>query len=185
MRDAMEFEMLLDDVLREIANPEPETGLMQRVMLRMEMAAVSEKYETAQGGFFEGELKQEGLFRSIWNGLREMFSPSVATPLVLESRPVAMVDRMMVRRSYRATGWAVVAHVFAIIVIGYAATTRIPIARPVDLKATALADPPAESAEGSRDGWGWWTAGADSGDEGNASEVCSGADCSAEGSAFE
>ena len=40
MRDAMEeFEMLLDDVLREVANPEPAKGLMQRVMMRMEMAA--------------------------------------------------------------------------------------------------------------------------------------------------
>ncbi len=138
MKDAMEFEMLLDDVLREVANPEPEDGLMQRVMARVEIAAAF-RHETA---LFETESKQEGLLRSIWNGLREMVSPSEAPPLVLESRPVAVVDRMMVRRSYRATGWAVAAHVFAIIVIGYAATTRIHIAAPVDLKATALADPP-------------------------------------------
>ena len=142
MRDAIEFEMLLDDVLREVANPEPETGLMQRVMLRGEMVADSKIYETAQVSLFEGELRQEGILRSIWNELREMVSPSVAALLVLESRPVAVVDRMMVGRSYRATGWAVVAHVFAIIVIGYAATTRIHIAAPVDLRTTVLADPP-------------------------------------------
>ena len=37
MRDQMEeFEMLLDDVLREVANPQPGAGLKQRVMMRME-----------------------------------------------------------------------------------------------------------------------------------------------------
>jgi len=40
MRDQMEeFEMLLNDVLREVANPEPVEGLKQRVMRRMELAA--------------------------------------------------------------------------------------------------------------------------------------------------
>ncbi|HXC95926.1 MAG TPA: TonB family protein [Edaphobacter sp.] len=141
MRDAIEFEMLLDDVLREIANPEPEAGLMQRVMARVEMAAASGACEASSLALFEGELKQEGLFRSIWNGLRELIVPHEA-PLLLESRPVAVVDRMVVRRSYRATGWAVVAHVFVIIVIGYAATTRIHLAAPVNLQTTALTDPP-------------------------------------------
>ncbi len=141
MRDAIEFEMLLDDVLREIANQEPEAGLMQRVMARVEMAAASGAREASWLALFEGELKQEGLFRSIWNGLRELILPNEA-PLLLESRPVAVVDRMVVRRSYRATGWAVVAHVFVIIVIGYAATTRIHLAAPVNLQTTALTDPP-------------------------------------------
>ena len=59
MKDAMEFEMLLDDVLREVANPEPETGLMQRVMLPVEKTLALERYETAQASLFEGELKQE------------------------------------------------------------------------------------------------------------------------------
>jgi protein TonB len=142
MKDAMEFEMLLDDVLREVANPEPGEGLMQRLALRMEMAAASRIGETKQTALFEGGPKQEGLFRSIWSGLQELMSPKELAPLSLESQPVAVVDRMGARRSYRATGWAVAAHVFAILVIGYAATTRIHIAAPVGLRATALADPP-------------------------------------------
>jgi len=142
MKDAMEFEMLLDDVLHEIANPEPETGLMHRVMLQVEKTLASERYETAQASLFEGELKQEGLLRSIWNGLWDLVSPSMAPPLVLESQPIAVVDRMVVKRSYRATGWAVLAHCFLILVLGYAATTRIHLAAPVDLRTTALADPP-------------------------------------------
>jgi protein TonB len=142
MKDAMEFEMLLDDVLREVANPEPEEGLMQRLTLRMEMAAASRINETAQTALFEGGPTQEGLFRSIWSGLRELMSSKELPPLALESRPVVVVDRMGTRRSYRATGWAVAAHVFAILMIGYAATTKIHIAAPVDLRTTALADPP-------------------------------------------
>src|SRR5271155_4294969 len=142
MKDSMEFEMLLDDVLREVANPEPEVELMQRLALRMEMAAASGIHETGRASLFGGGAKQEGLFCSIWSGLRELMSSAELQPLALESRPVAVVDRMSGRRSYRATGWAVAAHVFAILMIGYAATTRIHIAAPVDLRTTALADPP-------------------------------------------
>ena len=142
MKDSMEFEMLLDDVLREVANPEPREGLMRRLALRMEMAAASKIYETAQNALFESSPKQEGLFLSIWSGLQELISPTELQPLAPESRPVAMVDRMGARRSFRATGWAVAAHVFAILMIGYAATTQIHIAAPVDLRTTALADPP-------------------------------------------
>jgi len=142
MKDAMEFEMLLDDVLREVANPEPEDGLMERLALRMEMVAASGVYETGRVPLFEVGAKQEGVFRSIWSGLRELMSPKKLLPLALESRPIAVVDRMGARRSYRATGWAVAVHVFAILMIGYAATTKIHIAAPVDLRTTALADPP-------------------------------------------
>ncbi len=43
MRDQRdEFEMLLDDVLREVANPEPEEDLKQRVMMQMEIAAAQD-----------------------------------------------------------------------------------------------------------------------------------------------
>lgn len=142
MKDAMEFEMLLDDVLREVANPEPEEGLMQRLSARMEMAAASGIYECAPAALFESGPKQEGLFRSIWSGLRELVSPKELLPLTLASRSVAVVDRVGVRRSYRATGWAVAVHVFAILMIGYAATTKIHIAAPINLRTTAMADPP-------------------------------------------
>ena len=99
MRDSMdseEFEMLLDDVLQEIANPEPVEDLKQRVMMQMEMVAAqaSELQGTdthAMGiGLFETELKPEGVFNSLWSSLRELVWPSKLPPLVLESRPVAV-----------------------------------------------------------------------------------------------
>jgi protein TonB len=149
MKDAMEFEMLLDDVLRGVANPEPGDGLKQRVMMRMEMVAVrGSEIEGAAAhaagiGLFEMELKGEGVFSSLWNSLREMVFPTNLPPLVLASRPVAVADRMDGARSYRATGWAVLAHVFAVLVIGYAATTRIHLAAPVrTMQVSELTVPP-------------------------------------------
>jgi protein TonB len=146
MRDAMEFEMLLDDVLREVANPDPEKGLEQRLIRRMEMAAAEVQalgLEEAGLASLDGGVVVEGVFRSLWSSLRELVAPVKLPPLVLESRPVVVVDRMAGGRSYRPAAWAVAAHAFAILVIGYAATTRIHIAAPTNLRvAAALADPP-------------------------------------------
>jgi protein TonB len=132
---------LLDDVLREVANPEPVEGLKQRLMMRM-MDAAGQASELQRVVLFDGGPREEGVFRSIWNSLRELVSPSMLAPLVLESRPVAVVDRMGSVRSYRSAAWAVVAHVFAILVIGYAATTGIHLAAPVKLQVTELTVPP-------------------------------------------
>ena len=136
-----EFEMLLDDVLQEIANPEPVEDLKQRVMMQMEMAAVPSS-ELQGLALFEGGPKEEGVFRSLWNNLRDLVLPNKQPPLVLESQPVAIVDRMAAGRSYRSTAWAVAAHALAILVIGYLVKTHIHFAAPVKaLLVTELRDP--------------------------------------------
>jgi protein TonB len=145
MRDQMEeFEMLLDDVLREVANPQPGTGLKQRVMMRLEMAAAqaSELHGMAEVVLLDGGTKPENILSSLWSGLRELVLPNRLSPLVLESRPVVVVDRMFEGRSYRPAGWAVVAHVFAVLMVGFAATTKIHIAAPVKMVTTELVVPP-------------------------------------------
>jgi protein TonB len=145
MRDQMgEFEMLLDDVLREVANPQPGTGLKQRVMMRLEMAAAqaSELHGMTEVGLLGGGTKQESILSSLWSGLRELVLPNRLSPLVLESRPVVVVDRMFEGRSYRSAGWAVVAHAFAVLMVGFAATTQIHIAAPVKTVTTELVIPP-------------------------------------------
>lgn len=133
--------MHLDDVLQEIANPEPVEDLKQRVMMQMEMAAVPSS--KPQGwALFEGGPKEEGVFRSLWNNLRDLVLPNKQPPLVLESRPMAVVDRMAVGRSYRSTAWAVGAHALAILGIGYLVKTHIYFAAPVKaLLVTELRDP--------------------------------------------
>jgi protein TonB len=150
MRDAMEeFEMLLDDVLREVANPEPVEGLKRRVMMRLEMAAAqASELQGATGvglgiGLFDVETKQGGIFSSLWSGFRELVMPNRLPPLVLESRPVAVVDRMAAGRSYRSTLWAVGAHALAVLLIGYLVKVHVRFAAPVKLvQMTELAVPP-------------------------------------------
>jgi len=69
--------------------------------------------------------------------------PSRLPPLVLESRPVAVVDRMAAERSYRSTVWAVGAHALAILLIGYLVKTHVRFAAPVKMmQMTELAVPP-------------------------------------------
>ena len=147
MRDQMdEFEVLLDDVLREVANAEPVEDLKQRVMMQIEQAAArgSDLRETELGrGVFGREMKEEGVFRSLWSSLRELVMPDRLPPLVLESQPVAVVDRMAVGRSYRSTGWAVGAHALAILLIVYLVKTHVRFAAPVKtVQVTELAVPP-------------------------------------------
>jgi periplasmic protein TonB len=147
MRDAMEeFEMLLDDVLHEVANPQPVEGLKQRVMMRMEMAAAqpSELERMAKSvALFEEKQKQEGVLASAWSSLRELVWPGKLPPLVLESRPIAVVDRMAAGRSYRSTLWAVGAHALAVLLIGYLVKTNVRFAAPVKvMQMTELAIPP-------------------------------------------
>jgi protein TonB len=150
MRDQVEeFEMLLDDVLREVANPEPEEGLKQRVMMQMEVAArqASEMQELATHGagigLFDVELRQQAVFSSLWSSLREFVWPTKLPPLVLESEPVAVIDRMAVSRDFRSTAWAVGAHALAILLIGYLLKTHVRFAAPAKIvRALELALPP-------------------------------------------
>jgi periplasmic protein TonB len=150
MRDQLEeFEMLLDDVLREVANAEPVEGLKQRVMMRLETAAAQTKElqeATAVGlgiGLFGVETRQGSIFGSLWSGLRELVMPNRLPPLVLKSQPVAVVDRMAVGRSYRSTAWAVGAHALVILLIVYLVKTHVRFAAPVKtMQVTDLAVPP-------------------------------------------
>jgi periplasmic protein TonB len=142
-RDSMEeFEMLLDDVLRDVANPEPVEDLRHRVMMQMEIAA-GQGLELPRETLFEGPPQQEGVFRSLWSSLRELVLPDKLPPLVLESQPVAVVDRMTEGRSFRSTAWAVAAHALAILLIGYLVKTHVRFAAPVKtLQVTELSVPP-------------------------------------------
>ncbi|HEY4354196.1 MAG TPA: energy transducer TonB [Acidobacteriaceae bacterium] len=65
-----------------------------------------------------GELQEEGVFASLVSSFRDVFFPVKLPPLVLESQPVAVVDKMAVKRSPTSTAAAVVLHgvVFAFII---------------------------------------------------------------------
>jgi protein TonB len=150
MRDQLgEFEVLLNDVLHEVANPEPTEDLKRRVMLRMEMAAAQlteRKDASAQvvdAMLFEGG-REEGLFHSLWSSLRELVLPAKLPPLVLESQLVAVANPMAEGQNYRSTIWAAGIHALAILMMGYLVKTHIPFAAPVKtLQMTEVAVPQA------------------------------------------
>ncbi len=58
----------------------------------------------------EGDLMQdeESVFGSLWSNLRDVFFPVKLPPLVLESKPIAVVDRMAMKQDPKATASAIV-----------------------------------------------------------------------------
>ncbi len=126
-------------------------------------------------------IKEEGVFSSLWNSIRDVFFPVKLPPLVLESKPIAVVDRMKTKQNPLATGSAVAIYALLILLIAWLLHKKVQFAAPVKaMVVTDLAIPPQAPPKLRQDGWRWWTARADSGDEGNAAEVCGHADCAAE-----
>jgi len=60
---------------------------------------------------------EQGVFASLGNSIRDVFFPKKLPPLVLESKPVPVIDRMAVKRDPTSTAIAIVLHV---VVIGLA-----------------------------------------------------------------
>jgi protein TonB len=137
MRDEIEFEMLLGSVLHDVANPEPVNGLEQRVMSAARVAASP----VADVLVLAGGLSSESIFASLWNGVREALFPRRLPPLVLESRPIAVADRMAVDGSYSSTAYAVAVHALAIFLIGFVVRAQIRDVDPVRRMATPLIEP--------------------------------------------
>ncbi len=142
MRDEMEFEMLLSSVLHEVANPEPE-GVEQRVMRGFVMFEQPRMTRPEAGVLlFDGRIKEEGVFASLWNGVRELVFPRRLPSLVLESRPVPVIDRMAVERGYSSTAYAFGLHAMVIFLIGFVVRAQIRDADPAHNSVAALIDPP-------------------------------------------
>jgi periplasmic protein TonB len=58
----------------------------------------------------EGDIMQaeEGVWASLWSNLRDVFFPVKLPPLVLESKPIPVVDRMATHQDPKATASAIV-----------------------------------------------------------------------------
>ncbi len=61
----------------------------------------------------DGDIMQaeEGVWASLWSNLRDVFFPVKLPPLVLESKPIAVVDRMATHQDPKATASAVAIYV--------------------------------------------------------------------------
>ncbi|MCU1321607.1 MAG: Energy transducer TonB [Acidobacteriaceae bacterium] len=102
-----------------------------------------------------GEIKEEGVLDSLWSSVRDVFFPVKLPPLVLESQPIAVVDRMAVKRDPKSTAVAVVLHVLVIALIAWMLAKHVSIGTksvttlvPVDLLTPPPAPPKAQAMGG-------------------------------------
>lgn len=156
MREDIQFETLLDSVLQESVNLEPSHSLKEKVFsaLRRTTASspVADMFVLADG------LSSEGLFASLWSGVREFVFPRRLPPLVLESQPIPIQDRMIAEREYASTAYAIAVHAMAIFLIGFVVRAQIREIEPVKTTVASLMAPvlhvTAKSAEHTGGGGG-------------------------------
>lgn len=67
----------------------------------------------------DGDMMQSegGVFSSLWSNLRDVFFPVKLPPLVLESKPIEVVDRMAMKQDPKATASAIVIYAALILLI--------------------------------------------------------------------
>lgn len=89
------------------------------------------------------EEAEQGVFASLGESLRDVFFPRKLPPLVLESQPIAVVDRMAVKRDPVSTAIAIVLHVVVIGLIAFLVTKKVvSLAAPKQLEIVSLDAPP-------------------------------------------
>jgi periplasmic protein TonB len=70
-------------------------------------------------------FEEEGMFSSLWSSVRDIFFPVKLPPLVLESKPIAVVDRMKTKQDPRATAASFVIYALLILFFGWLARHKI------------------------------------------------------------
>ncbi|HEY4011246.1 MAG TPA: energy transducer TonB, partial [Acidobacteriaceae bacterium] len=89
-----------------------------------------------------GEIKEESIFQSLISNIRDAFFAPKLPPLKLESKPIAVPDRMATKRSPTSTAVAVGIHAAVILIIAMLIASKVPIAAPVSKAVSALLEPP-------------------------------------------
>jgi protein TonB len=89
-----------------------------------------------------GELKEEGVFASLISSFRDVFFPAKLPPLVLESKPIAVPDRMATKMSPSSVAGSVAFYALLLLLIGIIIRNHVQIAAPVKANITTLIAPP-------------------------------------------
>jgi periplasmic protein TonB len=90
-----------------------------------------------------GEIKEQGVLGSLISSVRDAFFAPKLPPLVLQSKPVAVPDRMATKRSPASTAFAIGAHVVIILLIALFIASQVNVITPAKKQVTAiLAAPP-------------------------------------------
>lgn len=88
-----------------------------------------------------GELKEEGVFASLISSFRDVFLPAKLPPLVLESKPIYVPDRMATKMSPSSIAGSVAFYGLAILLIAYLIRNHISVAAPVKHQVVSLEIP--------------------------------------------
>lgn len=91
-----------------------------------------------------GELAETegGVFSSLINSVRDAFFAPKLPPLVLESEPIPVVDRMAVKRDPKATAISTVINIAIVLMILWFAAHKVLAPPPVKTASINLVDPP-------------------------------------------
>ena len=101
------------------------------------------------------QLEEEGVLQSLWTSVRDVFFPVKLPPLVLESKPIPVVDRMKTRQDPKATASAFVIYGLLALIIAWGVKQKVHFAAPIKQQdLTALAPPPIAPAKSSMGGGG-------------------------------
>jgi protein TonB len=92
----------------------------------------------------EGNIMQheESTFASLWNSLRDVFFPEKLPPLVLESKPIPVVDRMATRQDPRATAMSVAIYALLILLFAWLVKKHVQLAYPHTVAMVDISTPP-------------------------------------------
>jgi len=88
-----------------------------------------------------GELKEEGVLASLISSFRDVFFPAKLPPLVLESKPIAVPDRMATKMSPSSVAGSVAFYAALLLVIGLLIRNHVQITAPVKTSVTTLIAP--------------------------------------------
>jgi protein TonB len=89
-----------------------------------------------------GEIKEQGIFASLISSVRDAFFAPKLPPLVLQSKPIAVPDRMATKRSPASTAFAIGAHVVIILLIALFIASQVKVMTSQKKDMTAITVPP-------------------------------------------
>jgi protein TonB len=88
-------------------------------------------------------LHEEGTLASLWTSVREVFFPVKLPPLVLESKPIPVIDKMKTKQDPRATVASFAIYALLILIIMWMINKHVHFAAPLNQKLiTELTTPP-------------------------------------------
>ena len=89
-------------------------------------------------------MHEEGTFSSLVSSIRDVFFPQKLPPLVLESKPIPVPDRMKTRQDPRATAASFLIYGLLIAIIGWMLNKHVQFTAPVKQLIVANLTPPPE-----------------------------------------